>query len=117
MSRPKPPTYRTTNWHDEFASLTRRGSLAKWFDSEIQWLSAPTGKCGRQQVLIDAAIQTCPTLKALFGLSLRQTTGMVVSLLDLAGLDWPQSDSSPPCRRQIGAGPWPLMGLRKPAEG
>jgi Transposase DDE domain len=100
MSRPKPPTYRTTNWHDYNAALTRRGSLAIWFDPETQWLAAPTGKRGRQPVFTDAAIQTCLTLKALFGLPLRQTTGMVASLLDLAGLDWPVPDFSTLCRRQ-----------------
>ena len=42
----------------------------------------------------DAAIQVCLTLKALFGLPLRQTTGMVASLLGLAGLDWPVPDYS-----------------------
>jgi hypothetical protein len=39
-------------------------------------------------------------LKALFGLPLRQTTGMVASLPDLAGLDWPVPHSSTLCRHQ-----------------
>lgn len=100
MSKPKPPTYRTTNWHDYNAALARRGSLAIWFDPETQWLAAPTGKRGRQPVFTDAAIQACLTLKALFGLPLRQTTGMVASLLELAGLNWPVPDFSTLCRRQ-----------------
>jgi Transposase DDE domain len=82
------------------AALARRGSLAIWFDPETQWQAAPTGKRGRQPVFADAAIQVCLTLKALFGLPLRQTTGMVASLLDLAGLDWPVPDFSTLCRRQ-----------------
>jgi hypothetical protein len=94
------PTCRTTNWHDYNAALARRGSLAIWFDPETQWLAAPTGKRGRQPVFTDAAIQACLTLKALFGLPLRQTTGMVASLLELAGLDWPVPDFSTLCRRQ-----------------
>ena len=56
MSKPKPPTYRTTTWHDDNAALARRGSLAIWFDPETQWLAAPTGKRGRQPVFTDAAI-------------------------------------------------------------
>lgn len=100
MSRPKPPTYRTTNWPEYNAALARRGSLLIWFDPETQWLAGPTGKRGRQPVFTDAAIQACLTLKALFGLPLRQTTGMVASLLELAGLDWPVPDSSTLCRRQ-----------------
>lgn len=63
-------------------------------------MAAPTGKRGRQPVFTDAAIQACLTLKALFGLLLRQTTGMVASLLDLAGLNWPVPDFSTLCRRQ-----------------
>jgi hypothetical protein len=100
MSRPKPPTYRTSNWHDYNAALAKRGSLSAWFDPETRWLAAPTGKRGRQPVLTDAAIQACLTLKALFGLPFRQTTGMVASLLELAGLDWPVPDFSTLCRRQ-----------------
>lgn len=100
MSRPKPPTYRTTNWYDYNRALARRVSLSIWFDPETQWLAAPTGKRGRQPVFTDAAIQTCLTLKALFGLPLRQATGMVTSLLELAGLDWPVPDFSTLCRRQ-----------------
>ena len=36
---------------------------------------------GRQQTYSDAAMQACLTLKVLFGLPLRQTTGFVESLL------------------------------------
>ncbi len=41
------------------------------------------------------------SIKVLFGLALRQTIGMVASLLRLAGLeDWPVPDYSTLCRRQ-----------------
>lgn len=100
MSRPKPPTRRTTNRHDDNTAQARRGPLPIWFDPKTQWLAAPTGMRGRQPVFTDAAIQACLTLKALCGLPLRQTTGMVASLLVLARLDWPVPDSSTLCRRQ-----------------
>ena len=48
----------------------------------------------------DAAIQFCLSIKVLFKLPLRQTAGMVASLLRLAGLDWPVPDFSTLCRRQ-----------------
>lgn len=48
----------------------------------------------------DAAIQFCLSIKVLFKLPLRQTAGMVASLLKLAGLDWPVPDFSTLCRRQ-----------------
>ncbi|MCR9148487.1 MAG: IS5 family transposase, partial [Rhodobacteraceae bacterium] len=40
------------------------------------------------------------SIKVLFKLPLRQTAGMVASLLRLAGLDWPVPDFSTLCRRQ-----------------
>lgn len=102
MSKPTPPTYRTTNWRGYNAALKQRGSLLIWFDPETVWLAAPNGKRGRSATFTDAAIQACLTLKALFGLPLRQTTGLVASLLELAGLDWPVPDFSTLCRRQKG---------------
>ena len=80
--------------YDYNAALCRRGSLSIWFDPETHWLALPTGKPSRQAVSTDAAIQVCLTQKAVFGLPLRQTTGMMASLLELAGLDWPVRDFS-----------------------
>jgi hypothetical protein len=54
----------------------------------MTWEATPTGKRGRQPDYSDAAIQTCLTMKVLFGMALRQTTGFVESLLQLSGLDW-----------------------------
>ena len=66
----------------------------------MTWEAAPSGRRGRQQAYSDAAIQACLTLKVLFGLPLRQTTGFVASLLELVGLDWSVPDFSTLCRRQ-----------------
>mgnify|MGYP006214498483 CR=1 FL=1 len=83
MSRPTPPTYRTRNWPAYNDALKRRGSLTIWFDPEMSWDAAPTGRRGRQQTYSDAAIQMCLSMKVLFGMALRQTTGFVESLLRL----------------------------------
>jgi hypothetical protein len=80
--------------------LKQRGSLSIWFDPEMVWAPPPGGKRGRQQQFSDAAIQTFLTLKVLFGMPLRQTTGFVQSLLRLVGLDWAAPDFSTLCRRQ-----------------
>ncbi|TQC95081.1 hypothetical protein FK216_14965 [Moraxellaceae bacterium AER2_44_116] len=48
----------------------------------------------------DAAIQFFLTIKGLFSIPLRQTTGVVESLLRLAGLTWPVPDYSTLCRHQ-----------------
>ena len=100
MSSWKPTKYKTTNWSTYNTALKRRGSLAIWFDPEMVWVPPPNGKRGRQRSFSDAAIQTCLTLKVLFGLPLRQTSGFVESLLRLAGLDWAMPDYSTLCRRQ-----------------
>jgi len=46
------------------------------------------GGCGRQPDYSNAAIQTCPTMKMLFDMALRHTTGFVKSLLYLIDLNW-----------------------------
>ncbi|MTE01114.1 IS5 family transposase [Paracoccus sp. YIM 132242] len=100
MSKPVLTRYRTLNWSSYNASLRERGSLTVWLDLSMPWHAAPSGKRGGQAVYSDAAIQACLTIKVLFGLPLRQTTGFVASLLKLAGLDWPVPDFSTLCRRQ-----------------
>jgi len=48
----------------------RRGSLTIRFDPAMIWEAAPTGRRGRQPDHSDAAIQTCLTMKVLFGMGL-----------------------------------------------
>jgi hypothetical protein len=100
MNRPTPPAYKTRNWPAYNDALKRRGSLTIWFDPAMIWEAAPTGKRGRQPDYSDAAIQTCLTLKVLFGMALRQTTGFVESLLRLIDLDWAVPNFSTLSRRQ-----------------
>lgn len=100
MSRPNALSYKTLNWPEYNKALKRRGSLTVWFDPDMTWAAKPTGKRGRQPMYSDAAIQTCLTMKVLFGMALRQTTGFVESLLHLVGLDWAVPDFSTLSRRQ-----------------
>ena len=95
------------------------------------WMPSPTGKGGRRQQFSDAAIQACLTLKVMFGMPLRQTTGFVESLLKLAGLGWEAPDFSTLCRLQMmlnvnlpyrgGTGPLNLLidstGIKTEGEG
>ena len=99
---PKQPSkqYRTQNWSAYNAALKSRGSLSIWLDKEMAWFAAGTGKRGRQPTYSDAAIQFCLSLKCLFGLPLRQSIGLVESLLQLSGLNWPVPDFSTISRRQ-----------------
>lgn len=131
MSGWTPTKYKTTNWSAYNDALKQRGSLTIWFDPEMTWQAPPTGKRGRQPSFSDAAIQACLTMKELFGMPLRQTTGFVRSLLKLTGLDWVVPAFSTLCRRQRtlnvaipyrgGAGPLNLLidstGIRAEGEG
>ena len=100
MSSWAPTKYKTKNWSAYNEALKHRGSLSIWFDPEMTWTPSPSGKRGRQRQFSDAAIQTCLTMKVLFGLPLRPTTGFVESLLKMVGLDWAVPDFSTLCRRQ-----------------
>jgi len=102
------------------ASLKRRGSRSIWFDPEMEWRADRTGKRGHPETFSDSAIQACLTLKGegrpgtirgivsalnggsrgMFGLPLRQTVGLVASLIEMAGLNWPVPGYSTLCRRQ-----------------
>lgn len=100
MSSWTPTTYKTRNWAEYNHSLKQRGSLSIWFDPEMSCEAEASGRRGRQKTYSDAAIQACLTLKVLFGLPLRQTTGFVESLLKRVELDWSVPDFSTLCRRQ-----------------
>ena len=100
MSKAATSRYHTTNWSDYNAALRRRGSLSVWFDPKMTWHAERSGKRGHPEAFSDSAIQVCLTLKVLFGLPLRQTVGLVASLIEMADLDWPVPDYSTLCRRQ-----------------
>jgi hypothetical protein len=100
MSKPIHACYRITIWSSCTQALKRRGSLVIWLDKEMTWLAPRTGSLERPPAFSNAAIRFGLSIKALFKLPLRQTTGMVASLLRLAGLDWPLPDCSTLCRRQ-----------------
>ena len=101
MTQQRKSRYRTTNWKQYNAALKARGSLTVWLDKRMTWFAAASGKRGRSPKFSDAAIQFCLTLKNLFGLALRQTTGLVQSVLQLCDLSWPVPDFSTLCRRQL----------------
>ena len=100
MTKPPCARYRTTNWKSYNDALKRRGSLLIWLDKAMVWRAPKAGRNGRPPVFSDGAIQFCLMVKVLFGLPLRQTTGMVASILSMAGLDWPVPDFSTLSRRE-----------------
>ena len=101
MSEPKrsKARYKTTNRAGYNAALQARGSDDLAGQRHAGYAPA-SGKRGRKRVFSGAAIPFCLRIKCLFGLALRQSLGLVESLLRLAGLDWRVPDFSTVCRSQ-----------------
>ena len=95
------PRYRVTNWAEYDASLKRRGSLTVWFtDDAIQaWRAEPRTTPGGQPHYSTLAITTALTMRVVFGLGLRQTKGLIGSVIQLLGLDLAMPDHSTLSRR------------------
>jgi hypothetical protein len=79
----------------------KRGSLTIWFTEEAiaAWRAAPRTTPGGQAHYSDLAIETSLILRTVFHQPLRQTEGLVGSLLGLMGLDLPVPDHSTLSRR------------------
>ncbi len=93
--------HRVTNWAEYDTALRARGSLTVWFTPEAvaAWAAAPRTTRGGQPPYSDLAIATALTLRAVFRLALRQTEGLIGSILQLLGLDLAVPDHSTLSRR------------------
>jgi Transposase DDE domain len=93
--------YRVTNWADYDAALRQRGSLTVWFSDEAiaAWRAEPRTTRGGQPHYSDLAIRTALTLRVVFRLALRQTEGLIGSILRLLCLDLAVPDHSTLSRR------------------
>src|SRR3982750_2127503 len=92
---------RVTNWAEYDAALRQRGSLTVWFTDEAiaAWHAEPRTTPGGQPHYSDLAITTALTLKAVFRLALRQTQGLIGSIIGLLGLDLSVPDHTTLSRR------------------
>src|SRR5271170_6427875 len=95
------PRYRVTNWAEYDAALKRRGSLTVWFtDEAVQaWRAEPRTTPGGQPHYSALAITTALTMRVVFRLGLRQTDGLIGSVIHLLGLDLSIPDHSTLSRR------------------
>jgi hypothetical protein len=93
--------HRVTNWAEYDAALRQRGSLTIWFAEEAiaAWRAEPRRTRGGQPHDSALAIRTALTLRAVFRLALRQTEGLIGSILHLLGLDLAVPDHSTLSRR------------------
>ena len=93
--------HRVTNWAVYDAGLRARGSLTVWFTTEAieAWRAEPRTTPGGQPHYSSLAIATALTLKTVFRLALRQTEGLIGSLIRLLGLDLSVPDHTTLSRR------------------
>jgi hypothetical protein len=93
--------HRVTNWADYDAALRQRGSLTVWLTDEAirAWRAEPRTTRGGQPWCSALAILTALTLRAVFRLALRQTEGLIGSVLRLLGLDLAVPDHTTLSRR------------------
>jgi hypothetical protein len=93
--------HRVTNCAEYDAALRQRGSLTVWFSEEAitAWRAEPRTTRGGQPHYSALAIRTALTLRAVFRLALRQTEGLIDSILKLLGLDLAVPDHSTLSRR------------------
>ncbi len=93
--------HRVTNSAAYDAALRQRGSLTVWFtDAAIAaWKAEPRTTRGGQSRYSSMAITTALTLRAVFRLALRQTEGLIGSIIALLGLDLAVPDHSTLSRR------------------
>jgi hypothetical protein len=93
--------HRVTNWPAYEAGLRARGSLTVWFteDAIEGWRAAPRTTRGGQPSYSDLAVATALTLRAVFHLALRQTEGLIASILQLLGINLAVPDHTTLSRR------------------
>jgi IS5 family transposase len=85
---PKPKTrYRVTNWRAYNRALVARGAITLWIDEAV--LAGWRASGGKGWRYSDAAILAALSLRAVFGLPLRQTQGLLIDLTRLLGLELP----------------------------
>ncbi|MDZ7768653.1 MAG: transposase [Woeseiaceae bacterium] len=95
--------YRVRNWREYEAGLCKRGDLTIWF-SEValrDWHPPVGAKPGGQRRYSDTAIETALTVRAVYGLALRQTEGFLRSVARLLQLPIEIPDHSTLSRRSL----------------
>ncbi len=83
--------HRVTNWRDYDTALRNRGSLTIWFTKEalVGWRAPSRKTPGGQPHYSNLAIETALTLRAVLRLALRQSEGLIGSIMELLEIDLP----------------------------
>lgn len=103
MTKKKRQAYRLRNWPDYNKALVRRGSLTLWVGTDAleAWHEHErTGRRGCPRTYSAAAILTMASLAEVYGLPLRATEGLLVSVIELLGLSLSVPCYTTLCRRR-----------------
>src|ERR1700733_7624126 len=92
--------FKVQNWPAYEAGLRRRGSLTLWIEDAALECWRTIGPSGQARCR-EAAIQTSLMLRTAFKLALRQTEGLMTSVLTLMGLTLSAPDHSTVSRRAV----------------
>jgi hypothetical protein len=108
--------HRVTNWRDYDTALRNQGSLTIWFTEEalVGWRAQSRKTPGGQPHYSNLAIETALTLRAVFRLALRQSEGLIGSIIKLLEIDLPVPDHSTLSRRACGL---PVQNLPRSGTG
>ena len=106
--------YRVTNWPQYDAALVRRGGLTVWFTEEavVAWHATATGERGGQPVYSALAIETGLALRLVFHQPLRQTEGLLRSIVAALKIDIAVPDHTTLSRRGGGMMTLPKLARR-----
>lgn len=93
--------YKVRNWREYNQNLVDRGKLDVYIDEFVleHWYAKPNGKPGAQPVYSDLSIQLTLQFGIIFSQRLRQTEGLVTSILRLMNIDLDVPDYSTLSRR------------------
>ena len=103
MTNKQRQAYRLRNWADYNKALVRRGSLTLWVGTDAleAWREHErTGRRGCPRTYSAAAILAMATLAEVYGLPLRATRGLLLSVFELLGLSLSVPCHTTLCRRR-----------------
>lgn len=103
---PRKPTskgsrYKVKNWSEYNRSLKNRGSITLWMSDDViaQWYYKGKKQKGAQFKYSDKCIEACCIVRKVYRLALRQTEGLVKSIIGILKLEIDVPDYSVICRR------------------
>lgn len=101
LSRNKSGQYKVKNWSQYNRSLKNRGSITLWLSEEIkeQWYYRGEKQRGAQFKYSDQCIEACCIIRKVYHLPLRQTEGLLTSIMEILKSDLEIPDYSVLCRR------------------